>query len=294
MFNPQTNQHTTAKRIALIVAIIIAISAISIGVAFFLRSLSNKFSGIAPTSTQSTTTPSATSANTVISDYVTLNGVQALANNYQLQQDASTSTYITLRGDGQTYTTSVPTAAYALFYANSSSEPNDSQAVLDQTTSFMSNHSFSKVENPVGMPSVPGQVVTTYAYQGSVCQLTSSPTAVPEFYTIACVDKSDIAKQYDTIQNLLALYEKTNPLPSFNRAVATTITSGNKSMTTLSLAVTSGHPILLFAAVNNNWEYLGDIGSGPSSNGKYALPPEVQTAIHDPKYGDFLTHNLQG
>ncbi len=293
MFTPQTNQHSTVRRVAIIVGIVIAVALVGLGVALFLRNLNGKFSSTETANNQPTAVASATTANTIISDYISLTTVHALAGNYQIQQDSSASSYITLRGDSETYTTSVPTTSYALFYASNAKEPDDSQAVLSQTTSFMSNRSFAKVDNPPDIQSLPGQTVTTYSYLGSVCQLTSSPTTVPEFYTIACVNKSDITKQYNSIQTLLALYEKNHPLPTFTRATASTTTSGDKSMTTISLNVANSHPLLLFAAVGGDWQYLGDLSTGAASNGKYALPPDVQTAIHNPKYGDFLTHNLQ-
>jgi hypothetical protein len=52
------------------------------------------------------------------------------------------------------------------------------------------------------------------------------------------------------------------------------------------------HPALLFAAIDTNWTYIGDIGSGTSSNGKYVLMPDVKAAISDPKYGDFLKKHV--
>jgi hypothetical protein len=67
-------------------------------------------------------------------------------------------------------------------------------------------------------------------------------------------------------------------------------------MTTISLTTKPAtHPVLLFAAVDNNWAYIGDVGGGDamSSNGKYTLTAQVEAAIHDQKYGDFLVHNLQ-
>lgn len=294
MFNEQNHRTTIIKRISIGIAVVVVISAIGVGVALLLRNVSH-LSGVAPADSQTTTAAStAPTASSIIADYATLDTVHSLANSYQMQQDATAQSNVILKGDGQTYVTSIPTNAYALFFASSPSQPNDSQAVLDQTTSFMSNRGFSKIDNPAELQVAPGQTVTTYTNSGAACQLTSSPTSQPEFYTIACVNKSDVTKQYATIQKLLALYEKGHPLDSFTRAIASTTTSGNMAMTTISLNVANAHPLLLFAAVNNAWQYIGDIGSGSTSNGKYSLPPDIQSAIHDPKYGDFLTHNLQG
>ncbi len=294
MFNEQNHRTIIIKRIGIGVAVAVIVAAVGIGVAMLLRNINN-LSGVTPTSSQPTSSaPASPTASSIISDYLTLDTVHTLANNYQIQQDASGGSNIILKGDGQTFVTSVPTSAYALFFASSPSQPNDSQSIIDQTTSFMTNRGFAKVDNPTELQVAPDQTVTTYDHDGAVCQLTSSPTSVPEFYTIACANKSDVTKQYDSIQKLLAIYEKGHSLGVFSRAIATTTTSGNMAMTTISLNVTGSHPILLFASVNNTWQYIGDIGDGATSNGKYSLPPDVQSAIHDPKYGNFLIHNLQG
>lgn len=292
MQNEQQKRAQIAKRIITIVVVVIAVVAIGFGFALFLKDIvkPNNQPAAQSSSSQSTTS-TALSAASVVSDYTAPSAIQSLSDNYQLQQDSTASSYITYKADNQTYTISVPTTHSALFYAKSTSQPNDMQSVQTQTTSFMQSRSYTKANTSTD-PSTP---VTTYTNQGSVCQLTSAPTSMPAYYQVACADKADVQKVYSTTQTLLALYQKSHQLDSFTQAISSTITSDNKAMTTISLTTTHGYPILLFAAINNDWAFIGDIGgtAGGTSNGKYVLTPDVKTAIHDPKYGDFLTHNLQ-
>ena len=137
--------------------------------------------------------------------------------------------------------------------------------------------------------------VAVYTQLGSVCQLTSAPTSAPPYYLIACADKADIQKEYTKVEELLALYKKSHQLDPFTKAISSTVTSSNKSMTTLALTTAHQHPVLLFAAIDDKWSYLGDLGGGTAatSNGKYSISSEIQSAIRNPKYGDFLVRNLQ-
>jgi hypothetical protein len=113
---------------------------------------------------------------------------------------------------------------------------------------------------------------------------------------MACADKADVDKEYATVEQLLGLYKKAHQLDTtFTKALSATITSDDKSMTTVSLTIPGKHPVLLFAAVNGDWSYIGDLGGGneASSNGKYTLSAQIQSTIHDSKYGDFLIKYLQ-
>lgn len=296
MFDPQAKQHSLLKRIAIGALIVIIIALIGYGVAMLLKNISNS---VSQKSTNSTGTsgqagaPSAPSASSVIGDYIQQGAIPAL-DNYQIQQDVSAPTRITLKADDQTYAVSVTTTNYALFYAKSTPDASDAKNITSQTTDYLKGKGYAPA-NSVDT-STADMAYSTFTDLGAFCQLTSAVTSTPAYYVIACVDKSDIQKEYATVKNLLDLYQKSNQLSPFTSAITSTASDGNKTMTTISLTTDKQqHPELLFAAINNAWEYLGNIGegSGATSNGKYSLSPSVISAIHQPKYGDFLTHYLQ-
>lgn len=295
MYDPQAKQHALVKRIAIGALIVIVIALIGYGVALLLKNISNTVSQNSAKGVPSgqNTAPSAPSASAVIGDYIQQGTIPAL-DNYQVQQDISAPARVTLKADNQTYAVSVSTSSYALFYAKGTPDASDAKTIAAQTADYLKNKGFSSA-NSVDA-STADAAYATYTDLGSVCQLTSAVTSVPAYYMIACVDKADIDKEYANIKTLLALYQKSNTLSPFTSAITSTVSSGNKIMTTISLTTDKQlHPELLFAAVNNAWEYLGNIGdgSGAVSNGKYSLSPSVISAIHQSKYGDFLTHYLQ-
>jgi hypothetical protein len=285
-----------AKRLAIGVLVAIAIVIISIGVILLLKNVSklakNTSTNNASTGNNQSIEPSAPSADAVVKDFIAT-GAPILAASYQLQQDSTAPARITFKADDQTYTVSLSTTHYALFYAKNISQHNDEQTVKDQAASYLQAKGYASAKNPTAP--TPDTSYTTYTNLGAVCQLTNAPTSTPAYYLIACADKSDVQKEYSTTSKLLDIYRKNNQLNSFTQAITSTITSGNKTMTTISLTTGSTHPILLFAALDNSWEYIGNVGEGSdgTSNGKYSLSSSVQNAIHNQKYGDFLIHNLQ-
>ncbi|HEY5695379.1 MAG TPA: hypothetical protein VIQ80_00940 [Candidatus Saccharimonadales bacterium] len=295
MFDPQAKQHTVLKRIAIGALIVLLVGAISYGVAMLLKNISNNsLTGAnSANNTQQAMTPTAPSAASLISGYLAPGAMPALAN-YTVQQDTSAPTRMSVKADDQAYAVSVSTVNYALFYAKATPGAGDAKAISDQTTAYLKDKGFATASSVDA--STADTAYTTYTDLGSICQLTSSTTSTPPFYVIACANKTDIQNEYASVKKLLDLYQKTNPLDPFTRAFTSTISSNNKVMTTISLTTSKQqHPLLLFAAIDNNWEYLGNIGdgSGASSNGKYSLSASVITAIHQAKYGDFLAHNLQ-
>ena len=297
MFDPQAKQHSLLKRIAIGILVIVAIVLVGYGVAMLLKNISSSIaqnSGKTAAGTLGqTATPSAPSASSVISGYVQQGTIPAL-DNYQVQQDPSAPARITLKADDKTYAVSVNTTSYALFYAKSTPNASDPKTIASQTADYLKGKGYGPATSVD--PSTASTTYATYTNLGAVCQLTSAIASVPAYYMIACVDKPDIDKEYANVKKLLDLYQKSNQLSTFTSAITSTASSGNKIMTTISLTTDKQqHPELLFAAVDNNWEFLGNIGdgSGAVSNGKYSLSPAVISAIHQPKYGDFLTHYLQ-
>jgi len=291
MQNDQQKRTMIAKRIIIVVVVLVAVFAIGVGVALLLKNVSN----LAKTQSSTTddtpsATPGAPSAASIISGYIDPSTIRLFTAQYQLQQDTTAPSRISYTADGQEYEVSLSTSSYAMFFAKDGAAHNDAKAVETATDSYMSSKGFEKATNKKSAS------ITTYTNKGSVCQLTSMPTTKPAYYLMACADKADVDKEYATIENLLDIYRKSNQLVDFTKAITSTVTSDNKTMTTISLTTTPDtHPVLLFASVDNQWAYIGNVGGGnaATSNGKYSLTAQVQTAIHDQKYGDFLVNNLQ-
>ena len=290
----QNDQHkrTIAKRIIIVAVILVTIFAIGVGVALLFKNVSNLAKEQSDTSTHSGTgaqRPKVPSAAFIISDYAKPENMRGLADDYVSQQDATAPSNIIYKAENKTYEVSVATDHYALFYAKDGAAHSDGATIEAQTTAYMQEQGFQKSK---GSSSA---ALSTYTNSGSVCQLTKAPQSTPAYYLMACADKSDVEKEYASVDYLLGLYKKSGQLTPFTRALSASITSDNKTMTTLSLTTPGKHPVLLFAAVNGDWSYLGDLGGGSekTSNGKYTLNAEIQSAIHDPKYGDFLTKYLQ-
>jgi len=292
MQNDQQKRKTIATRIIIVAVVLITVFAIGIGVALLLKNVSNLAKNQTNTSTNTDTetqTSSTPSAESIIDDYIKPESMRIFSERYQLQQDTTAPSRITYTAEGKKYEVSLTTEHYALFYAKDGAAHADASTVESQTTTFMQEKGFQAVKTKKPTLAV------NYTNDGSVCQLTKSPQSMPSYYLMACADKSDVDSEYATIERLLGIYKKSHQIDAFTRALSITITSDNKAMTTISLTIPKKHPVLLFAAVNGNWTYIGDVGSGDesTSNGKYSLTAEVQTAIHDPKYGDFLAKNLQ-
>jgi flagellar basal body-associated protein FliL len=293
MQNEQQKRTKIAKRIIIVAIVLVAIFAIGVGVALLLRNVSQLASNGSPKSTDRTSNtpvaPGVPSAASLISGYIMPENMRAFAEEYQLQQDATAPSRISYTAENKQYEVSLSTSSYAMFYAKDGAAHNDAAIVASQTTNYMSSKGFRKSSNAPA-----GSNTTTYADQGSVCQLTSTPSSKPAYYLMACADRIDVDKEYASIEKLLDVYRKSHQLDTFTRAITSTVTSDNKSMTTIALT-TKTHPVLLFAAVDADWEYIGDVGGGDAmtSNGKYSLTPQIQTAIHKQKYGNFLTSNLQ-
>lgn len=292
MQDDQQKHSKLAKRIIIVAVILVALFAVGMGVALLLKNVSNFAKDQNTTQDTGPNKPTKTvpSAASVISGYIDPQTVRVFTQRYQLQQNTTAPARIMYTAEGQKYEVSLSTSNYAMFFAKSAAQPNDPVTIQQKSTSYLESKGFQKAA--AGKDTS----LTTYTNNGSVCQLTSEPASTPAYYLMACADKVDVDKEYSTIESLLDLYRKDNQLAAFSRAITSTVTSADKAMTTISLTTAPpAHPVLLFAAVDDKWDYIGNVGDGnaASSNGKYSLTPQIDAAIHDPKYGDFLVSNLQ-
>jgi hypothetical protein len=282
----------TRQQLAIGLAGIFAVLLVGVGVAFVLK-------GVMPKKLANTPQPSiATAPPKVIAGYEKAGVIKSLSDSSYLRQaDNETVAYIRYKLDGHDYTISTPTKNQVLFYAKTKSQPDDTIAIQDQTTAFMHAQGYEKLQTPSMASSADDVAYVTYAGPTAICQLTDSP-ALPNlrsYHALACADKTVINQEYATTEKLMAIYKQDRQPLTFKEAVRSTIAEDDKSLSILSLTNVQAHPVLLFAAIGNNWTYIGDLNNskGQESNGKYIVTPEIKQAISDPKYGDFLLKNIQ-
>jgi hypothetical protein len=137
----------------------------------------------------------------------------------------------------------------------------------------------------------------TYESNESVCQLVSSGTAVTKgvkaSHLLACATKAAIDDEYAMVEQLTGLYAKKTTVPTFAQVTRSEQREGKKALSVLLLSGEK-NVRLLFAAIDDKWEYVGNLSSGSKTNAKFTISAELEAAIRNPKYGDFLTRNILG
>lgn len=242
-----------------------------------------------------TIAPSLSAADTVKA-YTKESAIAALSSAaYDRQSDASTGAYVFYKSKNQPYAVNVKATDHAWFSAKDQAQPDDSAAIQSQTEQLLKDKGFQKTSQPARVnPQTSSDM--TFENTIAVCQLKSTPSSphVAASYSFACIDKPAITAEYATLTKLLDLYKKSHSLDNFTEVNHTSVTEGNKSLAIVGLSKTAGYSSLLFAAIDNNWEYIATLNDGNSanSNGKYTPSPALNAAFSSPKYGDFLKKNV--
>ncbi len=196
----------------------------------------------------------------------------------------------------KSYSVTVQTNTSTLFTAISKTQANDNASVQPELTTFMNKYGLVKTNSPSS--STNELAYTTFGGDKAVCQLEDATPAADSgmrtSHKISCVDKTDLESEYAAIEKLLAIYDKSHAAIKFTRALRITKTDKNVSYSTVYLSSKNPQSILLFAAVDNNWEYLGDLAAGDSkySTGLYILTPEVKALISNPKYNGLIEKDI--
>jgi hypothetical protein len=287
IITPQPVVMTNRKKIIMIVIIGVIFIAAVFGMIFILTY-------VLPSSSKST--KEATSSTVVIADYIAPKAIAGLSSSIYNQQSVSAAA-VSYKLTGHNYITSTATSNTVTFFSISKSQKNDSAAIQSQTTTFMKNLGLDLVNNS-GITAVKDSAITTYANDKVACQLTDSTGTLannsPRYHSIACADTSAIGQEYIAIEKLLAIYKKAHSLPSISQVIRAVASKDNISYTILNITASNGYLRLLFAAVDNNWEYIGDLANGDQkyNTGKYIITPEVQSKISDPKYKGFIVSEI--
>lgn len=291
-FQPPLPQKTKHK-VLLIVAAIVATLVVVIGVAFLLKHL-------AITKTDSSTQAVTLTPAQIIEAFVKPDAIKALSPDAYDPQPVNTNAGVVIfKPESAIFTIDTPTKDTGLYAAKNPKTPDDVNIVQEQVQAFMAERGYKKGNNTASATSKNPSFVT-FENNIAVCQLSSAQSAenstLPSYHKLSCVSKEIIAKEYEAINALLDIYQKDHQPISTTEAIRTVISEGNKSLATLNLLNDNKQTSLLFAAIDNSWEYIGNLSEGDASNagGKYAISPQVQQAMANPKYGDFLTKNILG
>ncbi len=286
-----TNNSPRKKYIVAAILSVVAIVAIGYASTYI-------FEKVSPRSESQIASGASLSAKEVVTRFAEVGAIASLSSEpYTQQISEGVSDSVIYKLPNRNYEINTPSLANVLYYAPGKG-PDDTALIQSQSTAFMESLAYKLEGEPV--PTREGVVVSTYTTNTSICQLTitqpleDSPDDVSRNRTFVCVDKAAVSKQYDELEERLALIE-TNKPSDFTRAATSSVSEGNKSYSTIRLETTNTDPLLLFAAVDGKWEFIGDLSKGDANAEKYTVSPEIVSRMSAPKYGDFLlkTFNSQ-
>lgn len=282
----EPHSHSRIKQYIIAIICLLGATIIGWGVIMVLKNLE-------PTRSDDTPAQVLTSEE-IIAQYTTDGAIPGLrAEAYDKQIDQAARATIVYKPTVATYAVTAPAKHTVLFTPKIPNHPDDTTTIQNQTTTFMEQHGLKKTEPPASDSSY-----IIYENAKTACQLSSAnvknAASTPAFHKLSCAEITIVQEEYTAIDKLLSLYKRDNQTPEFTEASRSLTSEGNKAMAIVTLTGTNKVTSLLFAAIDDNWSYLGNLSdSGAESNGKYSISAEVQQAITDPKWSDFLTRNLQ-
>lgn len=288
--NPEHPTPSSKKRLLLIIGISTVLVVISFAITLFVLKAVTPHKETALNSNGSSTPSSTTaSTDTVLADFQA--GVPSLKNYQQLPEGAQNWIYYKQSDKG--YQVSVQAAKAVVLSAQTR---NSSPASLpNELASFFTSKGFTSQDSQDSSGS--SLTYKTYTGSGSACQvaMTTPSEATVQTVTLGCVELAAITKEYTFVDQLISLYAKNNPKPTFSSESRNLVTSDNKSLSIVRLQNGPDQLALLFAAVDSQWEYIATLSEGDSasSNGKFVPSTSLTDALNNPKYGDFLKNNIQ-
>lgn len=288
------NRSLIIKRVGFAVAAVVAIVLIS-GLTVMILKKSQPQKPVA----EVTKTTVVLTAPQVITSFEQKGSMPGLtADTYQQQVGATSDMYITYKSADETYSVAVPTKSHTSFYAKDKNQPDNSAAIEKNAAQFMKQNDFQKATSPAGDTKA-DVARTIYSNDVTVCEFSNSiPTKnkdFPPYYSLACVDKVAVADEYATVKKLLLLGAEQAGLKNPTEAIRSFVSEGNKAYSIIRVTDESQKAALLFAAIDDNWEYIGNLSSGDKkyASTKYTITPEIKRAISNPKYGGFLTKYIR-
>ena len=281
--NFQTNNShpPKLKRTILIIVCLLIVGAIAVAAVMLLRN-------IAPKTTQDSNMTKATSAEEIVKAIQTPGAIKSLEGFTQAKP--SDTTQLTYKASDRPYAISTPTKGSVLFVAPAPGP--QSNTIEEEIVRFITEKGYEKTETIGALPT--STRYTTLKSPVGVCQIASPRPAEGQqtlfFYQIACVDSGIISQEYSNLERLLSIYKESGgKVPAFTSASRSTVTEENKSFSIVTLSGDNSQTSLLFASIDNNWEFIGDLASDDvAANGKYGISAEMRSKINSPRYGNFL------
>jgi hypothetical protein len=277
------------KTIGIIVAVAVLAVAIGIGVVALLKSVAPREEGPVVENKKQL------NAQEAVGAFGTVGTIQGLSSDYQRQKTESSTGSVIYKKEGKAYSVVTATPHVAIFTAKEANK-DDVQLIRDETTVFMSASGYKESVEQQASDGT-GPFFMTYESNESVCQLVSSGTAVTKgvkaSHLLACATKVAIDDEYAMVEQLTGLYAKKATVPTFAQVTRSEQREGKKALSVLLLSGEK-NVRLLFAAIDDKWEYVGNLSSGSKTNAKFTISAELEAAIRNPKYGDFLTRNILG
>lgn len=271
------------KQTILIIVCLLLVGTVAVGAIALLRN-------IAPKATENSNTTTATSAEEIIKALQTPGTIKSLEG-FNQQTNPSDTTQITYKADDRSYAISAPTKGSVLFVASAPGpQPN---TIEEEMVKFITERGYEKTETTGTTP--PSTKYITLKSPVGVCQIASPQPAEGQqtlvFYQIACADTAAISQEYSNLERLLSVYKESGgKIPPFTSASRSTITEENKSFSIVTLNGGDTRASLLFASIDNDWEFIGDLTGDKDTvaNGKYGISAEMRSKINSSQYGDFL------
>lgn len=275
------------KKILIIVATIVIIIAVSCLTVFVLKNITSKKS-----STASKTDTKTLSADEVIKAFK----ITSLSDKSYSKQDKAAA-LLQYKSDKEDFGVSLPLNTSIIYSTSDADNNDDTSEVQSQLTSFMKDNGLNP-DNTTIYNNNKTLSYKTYSNSTTVCQMLSNNDPATSnqshFHQFTCITKISIADQYNSVKKLLSV-EGTLKIPDdYMLAFIVNNSKNNIKYSILNLDSKTKHQGLLFAAIDDKWEYLGDLMGGGKqyATEKYSITPELQAKINDAKYKGFLKESL--
>lgn len=217
-------------------------------------------------------------------------GTIAALSGFTVQPATGTPGGLVYRQAGQSYDVYVASSDGVTYIGQ---KPLDFATASTEVSSMLKPYGLTE-SNKTNSSVSPG---VTYTGDTIICHFGGSNAGKITSYNFACLTKDAITAEYATDAKLLAIYKKAVPSDTqgFTLVSRTYAKQDNKQSAILSLTSSDNKTkprMLMFGAIDNQWEYITDINSGTINSGKYMISAEALQALHNPKYGTFLLDQL--
>jgi len=235
------------------------------------------------------------SASKIISSYSLSKTITSLSSK-SYNKRTGTSANIQYKLDDKTYSINIISKQTVIFFANNLAQKNDTLSVKNQTSNFMEQNNLDKISAYSSKDKM--TEYTNFTNNTAICQLTSyyptTESKIFQSHELACENISDIKKEYLQVEKLLSIFKQTQKLSNFTEIVRTSGTKDNVSYSVLDITSDTNRNKLLFAAIDNQWVYIGDIVATKSNytSSKYNVTLEIKEKINDQKYHGFIAQNI--